>query len=485
MRAREAGPALLVAVALVLPGSLGATSSQVAEQASDTVVSAQVAGEERAGHDPIRLTLEEAIRRAEQNNPGYRQATFDLERNVLDRRDQWLSVLPQPQINYLTTSMGWSRQTVTEDIFGEPEQREVVETVQTSRSRQALGLTLSLSLGDFLDFRRQEDQAQMREYSTRNQLLGLRADVRQAFLDVQEQEVALELERELLEMARVNRDAAERLYALARRDRIDLVSLELDLAEQENALEESRRQLESARLGLRNLIGDPGLQEFEIVPTEIELFDPTRMEVEALVRVAQTSSPDVLRAEAGLRAEEHSISQLRSQQWLPTISASWGTSRQGFVRGGDAFFDVNPDAAWDRSMSVSVSFPDLGQYLQRHNQQRRNELAVREQEESLRQTRNQLEQDVRSLVNELVANARSLEIQERRTALASEQVELAREQYRLGQLSYLELQGAQEQAAQSGRQAVAARFAFERARIALERSMGMTVDEMIELDGGR
>ncbi len=477
MRAPAAGvAALLVAVALAVPAWLGAEAPEQTPPGADTLTSAQ---------DPLQLTLEEALRRAEQNNPGYRQATFDLERNVLDRRDQWLNVLPQPQINYLSTSMGWTRQTVTEDNFGEPLEREAVETVQTSRSRQALGLTLSLNLGDLLDFRQQEDQARMREYSTQNQLVGLRAEVRQAFLDLQERQTALELEEELLEMARVNRDAAERLYALALRDRIDLVSLELDLAEQENSLEETRAELESARLSLRNLMGDPALGEFEIVPTEIELFDPGELDVEALVRTAQRSSPDVLQGEAGLRAEERSISRLRSQQWLPTISASWGTSRQGFVRGGDAFFDVNPDAGWDRSMSVAVNFPDLGQYLQRQNQQRRNELAIRDQEESLRQTRNQLEQEIRDLVNQLMTNARGLEIQERRAELAAEQVELAREQYRLGRLSYLELQGAQEQAAQSGRQALAARFSFERARVGLERSMGMSVQEMFELGGGR
>jgi outer membrane protein TolC len=203
--------------------------------------------------------------------------------------------------------------------------------------------------------------------------------------------------------------------------------------------------------------------------------------VEPLVRIARDSSPRVRQAEANLRYEERAVSAIRSRQWLPTLTVGWGTTRDGFVRGSGAFLDPNPDAPWDRNFSVALRFPDLGRYFQRQTQQYRAELGIREQQEGLRETRNELEREVRGLVHELRASARLLANQERRADLAAEQVALAREQYRLGRLSYLELLGAQEQAAEAGRQAIAARYSLERDRVALEWAVGLSVEEMLEL----
>lgn len=432
--------------------------------------------------DPVRLTMEEALQRAERNNPRFRQATAELELNTLDNRDQWLAILPQPRIRLLNTSMNWRRTTVAEDFFGNPLENPEEQSIRTSSSSQSVGLGLTVDLANFLEFRRRNEEAEVREMNVEVGFHELRADVTSAFLDLQEQEGALELERELLEVARVNRDLAERLYVLARRDRIDLVSLELDVAEQEHELDQVRAQVEEARLALRNLIGDPELGEFDIVPVELPPFDPGDLDVDALVRAARDRSPDVRQAEAGLRQEEQAVGLVRAQ-WLPTVGFNWGRTRQGFVRGSDAFMDFDPAAEWDRSISLSVSFPDLGQYFQRRNERRRTEVGVRTQRENLRAVRNDVEREVRSLVNDLRASARSLELQERRAELAAERMELAREAYRLGQQSYLELQSAQQQAAEARRQALAAGYAFHRARVALERAAAMSVSQMLELGG--
>jgi outer membrane protein TolC len=433
--------------------------------------------------EPQTLTLQEALDRAERHNPAFRQTTGELELNLLDSRDQWLSILPQPQFSLLSTSMNWRRVTVVEDLFGNPLESEEEETIRTSSSSQAVGLSLSLNLGEFLELRRVNEQAFVREMNVETGLYQLRADVTSAFLELQEREAVLELEEDLLEMARVNRDVAQRLYALARRDRIDLVSLELDLAEQEHELDQARARVETARLALRNLIGDPDLGPFRIVPMELAPLDPQELDPEALVRLARESSPVVRQAEAALRQEERGVNLVRAE-WLPTVSMNWRRTRQDFVRGGEAFLDPNPAGDWDQTVGLMISFPDLGQYFLRRNRQQRSEVAVRGQREQLREARNDVEQEVRTLVNDLRATARSLEIQDRRAELSAERLTLAREAYRLGQQSYLELQSAQEQAAQAGRQALAARYAFEAARIALERALGMEVDRLIEVGGG-
>lgn len=433
--------------------------------------------------DPVQLTLAEALLLAERHNPGYRQATGSLERNILDNRDRWLDILPQPQLTLLSTSMNWRRVTVAEDFFGNPLPNPETETVRTSQSVQRFGLNLSVDLSRFLQLRQQGDQAEVLELTVASQFHQLRGDVTRAFLDLQEQEVGLELEMELLGTARLNRDAARSLYVLGRRERIDVVSLELDVSEQEHSLDQARAGIETARIVLRNLIGDPDLRTFELVPADFPDFDPYALDVEALVEAARDTGPQVRQAQSSLRQEERSVNLVRSQ-WLPTLTLSYGNTRQGFVRGGDAFMDFNPDADWDRTVFLSVNFPDLGQYFRRSTSQRRAEVGVRNQREALRQVSNQVEQEVRTQVNDLTASARSMELQEERAELARERLGLALEAYRLGRQSYVQLQQAQEQAAQASRQALAARFAVQRARVSLEQALGMDITQILALGQG-
>ncbi len=419
------------------------------------------------GQEPVRLTLDEAVTRALGQNPAYQQTLRELELSALDRRELWLNLLPQPQVDLLTTSMAWNRQRVAEGFFGEVTEREDPGTIHTSRTQQRLGLFVTVDLAEFFQFRGIDETARIREAGATVQGRELKARVASAFLEVQERTQALELEEELLEVARENRDLARRLYALARRDRIDLVSMELEVAEQEDALERSRTELESARLALRTLMGDPDLGDFQVEPEPLRPLEPEGLDEEALVRRGREVSPRIVQAEAQRRASAGALSRNRAR-WLPTLTFSAGTTRQGFVQGSDAFFDLRPDAGWDRAVSLSVRFPDLGLYLNRRTEQRRGEVDLRNREDALLEARAEVEREVRTLVRELQGAARTLRTQERRTALAEEQVELAREAYRLGRLSYLELREAQARAAESRRQALSARYSVERGRRELE-----------------
>ncbi len=430
-----------------------------------------------------RMTLEEALGRALERNPGFRQAERALEVNALSRRGAWLDVLPQPQLRFLATNMNWRRQTVAEDFFGNPLPNPEVTTVRTSSSSQSAGFSLSLNAQTFMNLRAQDDETRLQELSLGVQRRALESEVKRAFLDVQERLTGLELEERLLENARRNREVARQLWRVGRRDIFDVRQAELDVAEQESQFDQVRSGLETARFALGHAIGDPELREFEIVPVELTEFDPTRLDVEALVHFARTSSPQVVQAEGELEARRRGVNQVRAQ-WLPTLSFNWSTSRQGFVRGGDAFFDLNPDSDWDRTMSLSILLPDLGQYFRRDIQQAQAGIQLRNQQESVRQARNVQEREVRILITDLLHQHRSLGIQADRAALAQEQLEYVVEGYRIGTRGYLELQSAATQAAQAARQELAARYAFERAIILLEQALGLDLEGVLEAGAG-
>jgi len=469
---RFAGVVGAVAVASLLAPAGGVPGGLlVAQQATSTADA------------PDPLTLDEALARAQRSNPGYRQSLNSLELGALSHRDAWFAALPQPQFRVLSTSMNWRRQTVAEDFFGNPLPNPEVTTVRTSSSSQAAGFGFQLNLQNIMNLRAQDDEAALQELSVLTQLRTLEAEVTRAFLDVQERMTGLQLEEDLLANAYRNREIARELYRLGRRDLFDVRQAELDVADQENQFEQVRSTFETSLLGLAHAIGDPELGEFEIEPVPLTGFDPGALDLEALVAYARTQSPRVEQSEGDLRARERSVNQVRAQ-WLPTLGFSFNRSRQGFVRGGDAFFDLSPDADWDRTMSLNITFPDLGQYFRRGIQQSQAEIQVRNQSEALRQVRNEAEQEVRTLVTDLHHQVASLRIQTSRAELAAEQLDHAREAYRIGTRSYLELQSAASQAAQAGRQELAARYNLERALISLQRAVGLDLESILQVSAG-
>jgi outer membrane protein len=469
---RQVPTARVVALVAALVAGLGLPVSGTAQETARESAPPDVPGVTRAGAAAAPLTLAEAIRLAERNNPVYRQTVNDLELNRLDRSDAWLTLLPTPQVTALSTGLSWNLQTLGTDNFGNPIGNPEARMIQSSTSTQRFGLGFQVDLRNVLNLRQQETQATLRDITALTQLRGLRSDVTRAFLDAQERQVSLALEEELLATAEQNLELTRRLFQLARRDRMDLLSAELDLADRESQLESARTDLRAALLALRNLIGDEELVELELAPEEIRVFDPAGLDDEALVEEALRGSPRIDQARASIESASRSVSTQRAQ-WLPTLNLSMNTARQEFERGGSsAFLSPLPEGDWSRNVAIQLSFPDLGQYFSIRNSTSRSRIQVRNQEEAMRQTRLELEQEVRNLVQELRQTERNLRLQERRAELAEERRDLQFQAYGLGRGSYLELQNASEQAAGARRSALQAGYAFERARISLERALG-------------
>lgn len=426
----------------------------------------------QAPETPTPLTVQGAIELARANNPAFRRATGTLELTDIERREFWLGFLPQPTFSLLSTNMQWNRQAVGTDNFGNPIPNPDFRMVQSARSSQVAALNFDLQLQTLYERRVQRFEAEARETSVHQQGRALEADVRLAFLDAQERLQALELEEELLGVRSVNQEITEQLFRLGRADRPDLLGAELDFVEQEDQLARSRTDLRAALLGLRNLIGDAAVREIELVPTPLRIFDPALLDEEALVETALHSGVRIRQETLNVRQAEERAS-LRRAEWMPTVRLSASTGRQELSReSGSAFGRPLPDADWGRTISISIDFPDLGQYFRRQTGARRDALEIRSADEALREAGFEVEEEVRRFVVELRSAYRTLVTQERRAELARERLELQQEFFRLGRVDFLQLQSAAESAANAQRQALQARYAFERARVSLERTLG-------------
>jgi outer membrane protein TolC len=429
-----------------------------------------------AAQDPgpslLRLTLEEALRRAEANNPGHLSAINNLELNRADTRGFWLGLLPQPQINLLSTNMQWNRQSFGTDNFGNPIANPDFRMVQTASSSQSASLSFNLSAQELFGRRTDRIQGEIREAAADQSSRALASDVRLAFLDAQERLQSQDLEATLLSMRSVNFDITEDLFRLARVDRAELLTAEIDLLDQQQQLEQSRAALGTALLALRNVIGDPSIAGIGIQPAELRVFDPASLDHEAIVRTALDSGPRIRQSQLTVRQAEGQI-WLERAEWFPTLGLSASTGRQELSReSGSSFLQPVPDGEWSRRISLSLSFPDLGAYFNRQTTGMRTDVQIRNAQESLRATRFSVEEEVRGLLLDLTNQYGTLRLQERRAELAQERLALEQERYRLGDGDYLQLQNSAEGAANAQRQALQARYGFERALIQLERSLG-------------
>lgn len=419
------------------------------------------------------LTLEQATALARSNNPAYRQTVNNLQLNAIENREFWLAFLPQLNLTVLDTNMQWNRQTQGTDNFGNPIANPESRMIQSASSNLSARLGFSVDFADVYNRQVTRLRAEGREIDATRAGQDLASDVRVAFLDVQERRASRDLEERLITMQATNFEITQLLFSLAQVDGPDLLGAEINYLEQENLLEESGAALETALLRLRNLFAEPGLGAFEIIPAPLRIFDPALLDAEALVALAVGSGPAVRQQELGreLAAKSASISRT---YWLPTVTLSARTGRQQFSQNStDGFFQPIPDGDWSRNLSLRLSFPDVGSYFVRQTGARREELDVRNADFSLRQARLQVEEAVRGLILALNSQYRALDVQERRAGLAQERLQLEQERYRLGQSDYLALQSSVQTLSDAERQALQARYGFERALIDLERALGV------------
>jgi outer membrane protein TolC len=447
------------------------------------VVLAAGAGPIAAQTNPSsRLTLDQALQLAERSNPQYRQATNNLELNDIENREGWLSMLPQPQLRVLSSSMSWNLQRVGTDPFGNPLPNPEARLVQSSTSSQAAAMSLTFDFSRYLQFKHRGDNGDVRVAYAANQLQSLHGNVRRSYLNAQLQQLLVDLEAQNLERERQNQQVAQQLYALARRERIDLLEGDLAVAVQEDAVRQARVSLSTALLGLRSEIGDPDLDVDAVEPVPFRKFDPSGLDEDVLVRAALGSNIQLQQDRAQLAASDRQLDVVKAQQWLPILQLNANTGRSELERGGGgSFFQVNPSGGWDRNFSLNVSFPDLGRYFGVQNQTQRQRLTMRNTEERLRQGRLDVEQSVRAALVGLRSAYASVELQQKRLAIAEETLKERLDKYRLGNGTFQDLTNATESVAAAQRTLLLRRYDVERGLVELELALAMPLERIAEL----
>lgn len=424
---------------------------------------------------PAVLTLEDALRIAQQNNPTYRQTLNDANVAAIGVRQGWAAFLPS-----LSTSMGFGLSSSTsatgEGDFGQPVENPDPITFRSSSASQ--GANLNFTLFDGGAMFRNLSVARARERATDAQIVGAAAtldgQVKRDFYAAQRMRLLVDVELRNLATARTRYDDTQQRFRIAAADQVDLLDAEQSVIRVEQQLATSEANAATALLALRQTIGlDPGIT-FELADVLPEVFDPSGLNADALVAIAVEQSPTVAQNRATLEAQRYEVSAARGGRW-PTISGGFGYSRSTSEQGYGAFGNFNPDSRYGWGFNVNISLP-IFQRFQTTSQIAQAEAAREDAEHNLRGAQIEVERIVREQLIELERLYRNFETQQRLATLSEQQVTLAEDQYRLGARDFLQLQTIVDNNAEAQRQVVQARFDFVNALVTLEQTLGAPVE---------
>ncbi|MDE2781785.1 MAG: TolC family protein [Gemmatimonadota bacterium] len=421
------------------------------------------------------LTLREALERASQFNPQYRQALNRMELEGPQRREAWGAFLPDLRVSY-GTSQRFSRQRTAVDFFGNPIDNEVIRTITTSNSSHSASAGLDLFRGGerFHGFQRAQAQARVERLSAERDLNTVLAEVQGHFVVAQRQKARLAVEEELLVSRERDYQVAEQRFELASIGRSDLYAANLDLEQQRLAVREARGQAEKAMLALRRAIGDRSLRLVDVDQQLPQPFDPVGLDVAALVQRAVEQSPRVGAAEAARSVTQSELGSARASRW-PSLSLN--SNFYGGASGSErsALFDLDTGDFY-ATFGLNVSIP-LFTRFQTSRQIASASVNLRNAGEEVRAAELQLEEEVTGAYVDLETAWANVRLQETVLEVARERLRIVEEEYRLATKGIEDLRAAIREEAEAQRDLVQQRFEFAAALLQLHTAAGIVAEE--------
>jgi outer membrane protein len=419
---------------------------------------------------PRELTLEEALRLAQEWNPAYRRALAQADASGADVLAATGQFLPN-----LNGSLGFDadRSTVAtgQDDFGGNLELEQSRTIERSYSSQGLSSQLTLFDGfqNINGLKGARAGSRAAHHGVDAQAAILDAEVKRRFYQSVRLQQLVAIEERLLGAREDELVATDRLFRVAAREQVDVLGAQVEVARQEQNLQSALGEAEKALLALGEIIGLEEVAEFEIVGGFPEVFDPELLDREELVARALRLNPGLQQAFENAARAGHEAASARGIRW-PTIYATARFTRSVGQEGYGGLFQFNPQDN-NMGLGLNLSFPlftrfNTSQTIAQADMNR--ETA----DENLRETRLQLEREVRSAHIDVQNSYRQLQLAERSAELGRQRLAMAQEQYQLGSRSFTELQQIVNVSASDERSALTARLNYVTAVIGLEQLVG-------------
>lgn len=393
------------------------------------------------GQSPQRITLQEAVNIALENNYALKQAENNLD--LADGRitSEYADFLPS-----LSASTGYSKTTGQQfiaDILAFDDR-----TSAGASGRIGANIEIFNGFENILSLRQSEhNKVSMKERVKRAKETVIFNTAR-AYLTVLVNIELVDIARDNLETSQKVLNQTKAQVEVGSRPVVDqynqesiVASNELSVIQQENALRLSRVQL------IRQLQVDP-LTEYELVTPDIDLENisatPEGLQLGMLIDEALTNRSDIKSEEASIASQKLQL-QMTKFNLLPTISASGSIS----TRWTDQYF--LPDATFsdqffdqqvNKGFSVSLNFPLFQNWNRMYNIQS-SKVQLKNAQLSLENSKLGVVQEVTQAFNDFTNYRKELESAGKSQLASGKAFETAQERYNVGASTLIELSEAQ------------------------------------------
>ena len=533
----------LVTLVLVFVGTLGPAIAQEAPNArvAELVEAARAAAQQQPAAPTVRLTLDEVVGLALENNLDIAVQRLNPQIADLDIASAHAAFLPtfdstvgtnsraQPSTTQLdggqrvvvdtttynaglTQALKWGGASVeaswnnnrngTTSIFSSfnPSYRSNLDLVytqpllrgfRTDPSRQRLQVTrLNREVSD-IDLRRL--------------ITNTEAAVRSAYWDLVIASEAIAVQQQFVELAEdliADNQARVELGTLAP---IDIIQSQSEAAQRRQVLTEALQVRRTAELVLKRLVvsgTDDRLWVANIVPVDRPSFDPTPVDIEAAVRSALAQRTDITRARRQLDINDINLRSARDTT-LPSLDVRASYTMQGlggteFVRSGlggdigaiidggygDALNQLvgNDFPAWN--LSMTLSYP-IGQSAEEASYARA-QVQVRQTQAQIEQMELQIATEVTNAGLQIQSSLRRIEAATVARELAQQQLDAEQSKFEVGASTNFFVVQAQRDLADAQRAELQAILDYQKARIEFDRSQQTSLAQgsIIVVSGG-
>ena len=306
-----------------------------------------------------RLTLDDAVKLALENNLGLQAARFNpqlQDLNLVVARTAWNPSLTtrfqqngtnRPSTGFLSGSatnqhsnrfanntsvqqllptggqysIGWdsSRTTSNSTLTSFP--TELSSSLQVTVSQPLLrGFRIDATRNQIAVT---EKNREIADVQLQQQVATTSRSVRNAYWDLAYARAALQVARQSLDLANESLRNTRSRVEIGTTPPIDITEAQAEVANREEAVIVAEAQIQTAEDTLRALVFDPQSPDFwtlRIEPTEPPPFQPSNVDVDAAVKNALNTRTDLLQAQKSLEANDINIRYLRNQT-MPDVTA--------------------------------------------------------------------------------------------------------------------------------------------------------------------
>jgi outer membrane protein TolC len=313
--------------------------------------------------------------------------------------------------------------------------------------------------------------------------------VRNAYWDLAYANASLVVQQQSLDLANESLRETNARIQIGTTPPIDAVEAQAEVAARQQAVIVAEAQIENAEDSLRALIFNQSSPDFwttRILPTELPVFQPGTVDVDAAVRTALQMRTDLLQARKSLEASDINIRYFRNQT-LPDVTAQFdygltglgGTpvarinslgipvattaTERGFASVlGDLFGNQYPN--W--TLALNVSYP-VGRSQQKANLARA-QLETTQAETQLKNAELQVVTQVRNVARQVSTSRRLVDSTRVARQLAEQRLDAEQKKLAAGTSTTFLVFQAQRDLAQARNDELNAILAYDRAEVDLE-----------------